>query len=162
MSDEHFRYAEQAMMMDAPRILRSTMTKLSGTLAQVAALEAAYNGIGQEQSAEAMSGLVKPLAEARHAIEQALEAMAEGNAPTLAGVRPETAQTATEVAFDLEDGLMAWIEEHRKLPGAVVIRADLFAIIREVWPERDALELPNGVVAMREGDQAEPFVFVDA
>ena len=82
MSDEHFRYAEQAMMMDAPRILRSTMTKLSGTLAQVAALEAAYNGIGQEQSAEAMSGLVKPLAEARHAIEQALENPFDGERGT--------------------------------------------------------------------------------
>jgi len=162
MTQDHRQAADQALVMDAPRIIRKDMTLLTEMMAKYQGLEGAFNGIGMEAAAEETSDLVVPLMNARNALEHVAEAINNASAPALPGISADDTQAATQAAFDLEDALMAFIEEHNQLPIAVHIRPDIWGLIQAAWPGRDSLQLAKGKVGLKLADDADmsgPFGF---
>lgn len=162
MTKEHRAAADQALVMDAPRIIRKDMTLLTELVAKYQGLEGALNGAGKEEAANEVSGLVVPLVTARAALEHALETISTASAPSMPGVTAEQSQDATQAAFDMEDALMAYIEEHNKLPQSVVLQPAVHDLIQTAWPGRDSLKLAKGSVAIARGPdtQTDRFAFL--
>lgn len=171
MTKEHRQAADQALVMDAPRIIRKDMTLLTELVAKYQGLEGALNGVGQEEAAEEVSDLVVPLVNARAALEHVIHKLGEMKKPTgLPGVGvPEedlvdadTQAKAQAAAFDLEDAIMNFIEEHKKLPTAVLVRPDIHEMLMAVWPGRTDLKLRGGSIALEKGGAEQgdaPFAF---
>jgi hypothetical protein len=162
MTKEHRAAADQALVMDAPRIIRKDMTLLTELVAKYQGLEGALNGVGRDDAANEVSGLVVPLVTARAALEHALETISTASAPSMPGVSAEQSQDATQAAFDLEDALMAYIEEHNKLPQSVVLQPEVHDLIQTAWPGRDQLKLAKGSVQIARGPdtQTDRFAFL--
>lgn len=144
--------------MDAPRIIRKDMTLVTELVAKYQGLEGALNGVGQEDAAEEIADLVVPLVNARAALEHALEALQNTQAPNMPGVHPgedaidaEKAAHAQQAAFDLEDAIMKFIEEHNALPAAVLIRPDIYELIQTAWPGREEVKLKGGAIKLTQG-----------
>jgi len=161
MTKAHRQAADQALVMDAPRIIRKDMTLLTELVAKYQGLEGALNGVGLEEAANETSDLVVPLMNARSALEHVLEALNNAQAPSLPGISADDTQAATQAAFDLEDAIMAYIDTHNAVPATVYIRADLWGLIQAAWPGRESLGLPNGKVALRPSptEMVDPFAF---
>ena len=172
MSKEHRKAADQALVMDAARVIRKDMTLMTELLAKYQGLEGALNGVGQETAAEEVSDLVVPLCNARAALEHVLEALQNAQAPGMPGMNPnggddladaDEAARAQETAFDLESAILDFINNNNAVPSAVHIRPDLHDLLAKVWPGRDVLKLPKGKVVLKKGDPAQlgdsPFGF---
>jgi len=155
MSKEHRKAADQALVMDAPRILRKDMTLLTELLAKYQGMEGALNAVGQEEAANEVSDLVVPLVNARQALEHVIDALNQANAPALPGISSGDSEAAAQAAFDMEDALMGFINEHNRLPKSVVIRPDVHALLATVWPGRTEVKLPKGAVAIHCGLDAQ-------
>lgn len=162
MSKQHRQAADQALVMDAPRIIRKDMTALTEMVAKYQGLEGALNGVGQEAAAEEVSDLVVPLVNARAALEHVMERLNEGGAPSLPGIEAEQSEAATQAAFDLEDAIMAFINDHGRMPAEVFIRQDLYDLIQQAWPGKESVQLQGGSIKLstaseKQGDA--PFAF---
>lgn len=155
------KQAQVALGMDAPRIMRKDMTTITELIAKYQGIEAALNATKFEESAEVVSGVAQPLMQARGMLELALEKLTESNAPTLAGISPEESETAQNVAFALEDQLMAYLEETKKKPSEVRVKPELFALLQEAWPGVTELPFAGGKITLIEAgpNQAADFVF---